>query len=173
MLPKNTINQIKLFTALVKPRPFDIEQPVRQQTYLRALSTLPNVEIIYGHFLTHVISMPSAESYPDKLQYVKVIKSEEKGSDVNIASHFLFDAFHNKYDIGVIISNDSDLLAPLVMAKKLGKIVGVLNPQQKPSRVLLKEAIFFKSIRKSALENSQFPSELSDKNGIFHKPKSW
>jgi hypothetical protein len=52
MLPHDTINQIKYFTALVNPRPTDPDQLTRQQIYLRALQTIPNLEIIYGHFLT-------------------------------------------------------------------------------------------------------------------------
>ena len=60
LLPRDTINQIKYFTALVHPRPSDLDQPRRQQTYLRALRTIPNLTIVYGHFLTHEIMMPLA-----------------------------------------------------------------------------------------------------------------
>jgi hypothetical protein len=52
LLPRNTIAEIKYFTALVSARPNDPNQTVRQQVYLRALGTLPNVSIHYGHFLT-------------------------------------------------------------------------------------------------------------------------
>lgn len=40
-LPRNTINRIRYFTALVKARPDDPQKPVRQQTYIRALQTIP------------------------------------------------------------------------------------------------------------------------------------
>jgi hypothetical protein len=43
LLRKNTIAQIKYFTALVSARLSDPDQPVRQQLYLRALGTLPKV----------------------------------------------------------------------------------------------------------------------------------
>src|SRR4030042_2435296 len=86
---KNDILKIKYFTALVKPRPHDQDQSVRQQSFLRALSTIPNIEIIYGHFLSHVVSMPLANGSG----YVNVIKTEEKKSDVNIAVHMLHDAY--------------------------------------------------------------------------------
>jgi uncharacterized LabA/DUF88 family protein len=49
---------------------------------------------------------------PDK-GYVRVTKTEEKGSDVNIATHLLMDAFDDAYELAVIISNDSDLLEPI------------------------------------------------------------
>jgi len=40
---------------------------------------------------------------------VKIVKTEEKGSDVNLAVHLLNDAWLNLYDCAVVISNDSDL----------------------------------------------------------------
>jgi len=42
LLPQNGIIAIKYFTAKVSARPHDPDQPIRQQTYLRALHTLPN-----------------------------------------------------------------------------------------------------------------------------------
>src|ERR1017187_297541 len=43
---------IKYFTARVKPRPGNPGQAQRQQVYLRALATVPNLSIHYGHFIT-------------------------------------------------------------------------------------------------------------------------
>lgn len=174
MLPKNEINAIKYFTALVKPRPYDEHQPIRQKTYLRALKTIKNLSIIYGHFLSHEVMMPLAESTGDKQKYIKVIKTEEKGSDVNIATHLLSDAYHDRYDMAVVISNDSDLIEPIrIVIAELKKGVGVVNPHKHPSRTLLKHASFFKSIRPSALARSQFPAVLIDEHGEFYKPDSW
>jgi uncharacterized LabA/DUF88 family protein len=171
MLPGDSINQIKYFTALVNPRPTDPDQLTRQQIYLRALQTIPNLEIIYGHFLTHEIMMPLA---PPKSGYAKVIKTEEKGSDVNLALHLLSDGYKNAYDAAVIVSNDSDLLLPVQFAKReLGKTIGVLNPQKHPSKVLTANADFVKNIRKGALSKCLFPNSLTDSQGVFTKPAGW
>jgi uncharacterized LabA/DUF88 family protein len=171
MLPRDTINQIKYFTALVNPRPTDPDQLTRQQIYLRALQTIPNLEIIYGHFLAHEIMMPLA---PPKSGYVKVVKTEEKGSDVNLALHLLSDGYKNAYDVAVIVSNDSDLLLPVQFVKKeLGKKIGILNPQKHPSKVLIANADFVKNIRKGVLSKCQFPSSLTDSKGTFTKPVTW
>ena len=62
LLPKHTIHRIKYFTARVVGRPGDPDQPTRQQIFLRALETLPNVEIILGHFLSSETLMPFAIS---------------------------------------------------------------------------------------------------------------
>ena len=171
LLPQHQIIKIKYFTARVSARPLDPDQPTRQQTYLRALQTLPNFEIILGHFLAHEISMPLA-SNPQKS--VRVIKTEEKGSDVNIAAHLVHDGYRGLYDLAVLITNDSDLLEPVkVVRYELNLPIGILNPQQHPSRVLLQHASFFKKIRQGTLAASQFPSPLQDANGTFHKPDGW
>ena len=126
MLPRDTIYQIKYFTALVNPRTKDRDQRTRQQTYLRALQTIPNLEIIFGHFLTHEVMMPLA---PPQKGYVKVIKTEEKGSDVNLALHLLSVGYKNVYDVAAVVSNDSDLLSPIQFVnKELGKTGGHPKP---------------------------------------------
>lgn len=174
ILPAHDITRIKYFTALVKPRPNDLQEPIRQQTYLRALKTLPNIEVIYGHYLSHRVWMPLAEMENGRVKYVEVIKTEEKGSDVNLATHLLHDAHLKRYEAAVVISNDSDLVTPIrIVTGELKRKVGVLNPQKNPSRELLKVASFFKSIREGALKTSLFTPELTDSIGAFHIPEKW
>ena len=103
-----------------------------------------------------------------------VIKTEEKGSDVNLASHLLLDAFRKDCEAALVISNDSDLLEPIrIVRREFGMPVGVASPHARPSQVLLKEASFFRSIRAGALRSSQFPATLADAVGSFTKPPSW
>lgn len=171
MLPRDAIHHIKYFTALVEPRPNDPGQRGRQQFYLRALRTIPNLTIYYGHFLSHAVTMPLATN---PSQFVGVIKTEEKGSDVNLATELLVDAFNNDFEAAAVISNDSDLLRPIeIVRSQFSKTVGILNPQKHPSDPLQREVDFFKKIRRSALKRSQFPDTLSDERGSFRKPSSW
>jgi hypothetical protein len=116
-LPKNTLREIKYFTALVSARPNDPDQPVRQQLFLRALGTLPNVSIHLGHFLTHEVTMALVVPPGHPQKYARVIKTEEKGSDVNLATHLLHDAHLGRFDIAVVVSNDSDLLEPIKIVR--------------------------------------------------------
>ncbi len=95
LLPKNVIGQIKYFTALVSARPTDPHQPVRQQLYLRALATLPKVSVHLGHFLTHDVTMALVVPPGQPQKYAKVIKTEEKGSDVNLATHCILNPHPN------------------------------------------------------------------------------
>ncbi len=174
MLPRHTINNIKYFTARVKPRPNDPTQPNRQQTYIRALCTIPDLSVIYGHFLSHDVWLPLANTSRERIQYARVIRTEEKGSDVNIATHLLNDAYQNDYEVAVIISNDSDLVEPVKIVRgQLGLKIGILNPHRHPSRELRANSDFFKKIRRSVLVASQFPSTLTDIRGTITKPEAW
>ena len=175
LLPKNQILKIKYFTALVTGRPGDPDQPNRQQIYLRALRTIPDLEIIYGHFLEHAVSMPLASSRPGKTKYVNVMKTEEKGSDVNIAAHLINDGYKGLYQVAILVTNDSDLVEPIkIVQNDLKLTAGVLNPRPvTPSQELRKFATFVKPIRKGVLAASQFPNTLIDRTGTFHKPAKW
>lgn len=167
---KNDLVKIKYFTALVKSRPHDPKQSVRQQMYLRALATFSEVEIIRGHFLTHKVTMPLA----DGSGTAEVTKTEEKKSDVNIAVHMLHDAYEDRYDLAVLVSNDSDLSEPLrIIRNKMHKQVGILNPHKRSSRELRKFANFNKTIRRGAIMACQLPQTMTDANGTFHKPDDW
>ncbi len=172
LFSRHEIHQIKYYTAKVKVRAADsdIEKPVRQQTYLRALKTTPVVEVIYGSFLSHVISMKQAYA----VGYVTVVKTEEKGTDVNIASHLIHDGHNREYDMAVVISNDSDLVAPIkIVTEKLGLPVIVVSPFERNSIELKRVASSVRHLRKGLLQESQFPIELKDETGTFTKPEIW
>lgn len=192
MLTNVQINQIKLFTGKVKSRPNDPNQPARQQLYFRALRTIPNLTIIPGSFVTHPKMMPKSQPLSSgKYEYVEVLYTQEKGSDVNLASHLLYDAFINDYDLAVVISNDSDLAEPIRIAKvKLKKKIGLINPSiNRPeykdaqgnidysliecTPKLKKYANFCLVITEQILQQSQFLATLADSQGTFHKPASW
>jgi uncharacterized LabA/DUF88 family protein len=174
LLPKNTIGKIKYFTALVSARANDPDQPVRQQLFLRALGTIPRISIHLGHFLTHEVIMAQVVPPGQPQKYVRVIKTEEKGSDVNLATHLLHDAHMGRFDIAVVVSNDSDLLEPIkIVRHELHKRVGILNPHPNPSRALLPHIDFIKPIRAGVLKASQFPVILTDAHGTFKKPPTW
>jgi hypothetical protein len=110
---KHKIESIKYFTARVSGKT-DPDQPIRQKTYIRALEkTIPELSVYYGHFLSHNVYRPLAHPidkrvFQKTIKFVQVIKTEEKGSDVNLAIHLLNDAWKGLYDSAIVISNDSD-----------------------------------------------------------------
>jgi len=128
LFPHDDIHKIKYYTAQIKLRPndADTDKPNRQQIYLRALRTLREVEIFYGTFLSHNVSMKLA----DGSGYARVIKTEEKGTDVNIAAHLVHDAHEKQFEIAVVISNDSDLVEPIrIVTQELGFPVIIVSSQ--------------------------------------------
>jgi len=176
--PKHQIISIKYFTALVSGK-IDPGQPIRQKTYIRALKTfIPEISVYMGHFTTHNVTKPIA--YPidkrlfgKKIKFVKVIKSEEKGSDVNLAVHLLNDAWQDLYDCAVVISNDSDLSEAFKLVEhQHKKMIGLLTPwRSNPSNELLRYTKFNKTVRKSALSRSQLPDPIP--GTTLHKPPVW
>lgn len=118
--------------------------------------------------------MPLVVAPGQPQRYARVIKTEEKGSDVNLATHLLHDAHMDRFDVAVVVSNDSDLLGPIkIVRNELGKKVGILNPQKNPSRAILPHIDFIKQIRSGALGASQFPATMQDAKGQFTKPAGW
>ena len=174
LLPRDTIIKIRYFTARVSARPSDPQQPIRQETYLRALATLPLIEVHYGHFVTRNVRLPLASPPASGPRSAEVIRTEEKGSDVNLATYLLRDTFTNNCDTAVVVSNDSDLAEAVHVARTdAGIRVGVINPH--PAKYLSRklQGTFFKQLRQSALAQSQFPPVLSDSKGVFRKPSAW
>ncbi|MEM6911085.1 MAG: NYN domain-containing protein [Verrucomicrobiota bacterium] len=179
--PKNRIVGTKYFSAKVDPAIGDPQAPVRQAIYWRALKTLPLLEIIEGQFRTRRSWAKVASPPPEKIE---VLKNEEKGSDVNLASYLLLDAFQNKFQAAIVISGDSDLFTPIRMVKdQLSKPVGVLNsqrlsgphkPKERKNAGLRRAASFYKKgVTWAQLERSQFPDSLRDKTGPMKKPSKW
>lgn len=169
---------IKYFTARVRSRPGNPQQAQRQQVYLRALHTIPGLTVHLGHFITRPATRMLVSPPRRGPRFVEVWVTEEKGSDVSLASHLLIDGFRGRYDLAVVVSNDGDLKEPVQFVREdLGSPVGVLNPHPRRSWALsprwLPPGSFYKPIRSAVLAASQFPDELSDANGTFRKPARW
>ncbi len=181
LLPDREINRIRYFTARVANYPHDPMARSRQGTYLRALRTIPDLTIHYGRFSHHPATAPIYPlTYADPSEppeRVRILKTEEKRSDVNLATMLLIDCFDEEFDEAVVISNDSDLTLPIeYVIDKFGKRVGVINPHHRSrvSRELSEVATwFYRRINRSALANSQFPADMSDSRGDFRKPALW
>ena len=56
-----------------------------------------------------------------------MLKSEEEGSDVDLASHLLHDSFRNLYDTIVIVSSIRRLVDILVDMVQFGSKTGYLS----------------------------------------------
>ena len=174
LLPQHRIGRIRYFTALVTNRPDDPTQAQRQQTYLRALETVPVLTIHYGHLLPKTKRRPLARPSRTGPRTAEILDTEEKGSDVNLASYLLLDGFDDDYELAVVVSNDSDLVLPIRMARsRLGKQVGVFDPSRRRSFELHGAASWYRPLRQGPLSASLFPGTLSDTQGQITKPAGW
>jgi uncharacterized LabA/DUF88 family protein len=149
LLPRYEINRIRYFTARISPRPDDVLARRRQHAYLRALAMNRLIAIHYGRFQESRVRMPLADPVPGSPRTVEVIKTEEKRTDVNIASHLLLDAFRAECDVAVLVSNDADLVEPLrILMAELGMSIGIVNPFPRPCRELAAlNPAFYRPIR--------------------------
>lgn len=169
---ENNLIKVKYITARVQPTDRDPQVNIRQDTYFRALEAYcQEVEIHFGHFLRHKVFAENANPPPNKIE---IFKTEEKGSDVNLALHVLNDAWADAYDCAVIVSNDSDLATALKMVREQQKkVIGLITPgapKRNPSWQLRQFSSFIKIIRPWALEKSLLPNPIPGTE--ISKPKS-
>lgn len=174
--PHHQITAINYFTAQVSGRR-DPQQPVRQQTYWRALqASTPEFRLVKGSFLTHPVSMPLVQPQAGQ-RYANVLKTEEKGSDVNLAVHLVNDAWQDAYDCAVIVSNDSDLAEAMKLVRQHhpGKRLGLVFPRREtgghPSRELSQHAHFVLRLGTRVLAACQLPAVIPGTS--IHRPAAW
>jgi len=171
-----------------------------QDIYLKALKKSGSVSLIeYGNYVARVKKAPLAEpdtkgrpqvirsqwpimvkdsnnvDVPDALFMVSYANWEEKGSDVNVASHLLIDAFTGAIDGAIVISNDSDLRFPIEQARTRVS-VGVVNPTPRPTAGALKSlptagvgGHWWEQLTKAHYEDHQFPPQVSG----YTAPSGW
>lgn len=177
----SAINKVYFFTALVK----NTQKKQRQNIYLEVLKKT-KIEIIKGNFIRNEAEYPLVpnanemilcEKCNQKNDKVKILKTEEKGTDVNLAAQLLIDAFEDKFDIAMVFSNDSDFLFPLKISKdKFKKNILLINPNHKfPSYTLKQNIGFFRmQIPTKLLKQSQFPETIRvNENRQVTRPKKW
>lgn len=125
---------------------------IRQKTYLEALRAHSSIDHLEeGKFVARVRRgllatagdrgqpVVTSPDWPVRVQdgngrpvrnarfVVSYQDLQEKGSDVNVASHLLMDVLDGRVDAAIVISNDSDLRLPLQRARRRVP-VGTVNP---------------------------------------------
>ncbi len=116
-----------------------------------------------------------ATPIPDARFMIQYLHMEEKGSDVNVASHLLIDIMDARVDAAMVISNDSDLALPLEQARKRVPIA-TINPSTSQTAGKLRgrrdEGVgrhWWWTINK----NAYFACQLPDPVGNQRKPVGW
>lgn len=178
----------------------DPSTPRDQNVYLRALLASGSVDHIeYGNFVRRVKSALLAardergrpqvvrsqwpviaqddggEHVRDGRFLVSVLNREEKGSDVNVATHLMADVLRGHVDAAVVVSNDSELELPLRWAREQVP-VGLINPGAKQLAGKLRGSPqdgvgdhWWERLSKDAYKAHQLPERL----GKLGKPYGW
>lgn len=175
--PDDELVAVKYFTAQIKTHKCDPNKALRQKIYLEALSQNSKLEITYGQFSIHKTKMPSAAEWEKgNIKLVEVIKTEEKGTDVNLAVQMVADAKDDLFDYAMLFSNDSDMsYAVQIAAKDCGKFVGLFVDKKAISFPKLKENVsYIRRLTPSVFAANQLPDEIITATGrIIRKPKEW
>jgi uncharacterized LabA/DUF88 family protein len=174
LLPDHAVTRVRYFTARVDDRPDDPRQSQRQDVYLRALRTRPQISLHFGQFRTRRkpvrLADPSDPAHPIAFALV----TEEKGTDVSLGAHLVWDAFRRDVegmDTALVISNDSDLQEPVDMARQLGIRVVVVNPHRHTGQAQHLFGDEVRRLRLGHLAKAQFPHQLLDQEGrVNHVP---
>ena len=172
--PLDDVQRVRYFTA-------QITGPTRpnQDAFLRALATLPTVDITLGAFKETSIpcehtGCPIQHTGPHRFKVQR-----EKMTDVNIATAMFEDAFLNRCDQLILVSGDSDLVGAVKAVRRLfpAKRVVVYVPSRHANRgfVELQAAASKASLLPlNLLHRAQFPISLADgSGGTINKPSSW
>jgi hypothetical protein len=182
------LGKIKYFTALVD----DLPSRTRQLTYIDA-HTVADIEIVYGQFRTHprwsrlVDPQPLQQGgdYDPELEHrtlnelghpkrAWVYKTEEKGSDVNLATHLMADAHYGHFQGALVVSEDSDLKLPLDLVRKMSKPIWVANPRARWQRELAPDPRFNRKVQCGHLVGAQFPDVVTTPAGRdIMRPRRW
>ncbi len=163
--PGQVLVSVKYFTSIIS-QPADRHD--RQAVYLGALHTLPNFHTHYGHYLEDTVTCQSC-GHTYRVYH-------EKMTDVNIAVEMMTDAFQDRFDVALLVSADSDLVAPVRAVRQLfsQKRVVVAFPPARYSTALGHAGGKPLHISQSILAKSQFPDDVAGPDGfIFHRPREW
>lgn len=156
---------VKYFTARISYPPDKVD---RQNSFIEALETLPDLYIFYGKYQVNPQICPSCGA----TSYVP----GEKMTDVNIAVEILTDAYQNLFDTAILISADSDLNGPVQAIRRLFPERRILAafPPNRTSWELRKSVNAYFTIGRALFKGSQFPDEIQKSDGyVLKRPENW
>jgi uncharacterized LabA/DUF88 family protein len=163
--PNQRLLLTKYFTARIAGPP---DKEKRQSTYIEALETLSNFQIVYGKYQLNPRQCSQC-GFEDEVP-------NEKMTDVNIAVEILKDAYQDAFDVALLISADSDLVPPVNAVKELfpSKRVVVASPPGRYSVGLANSASRSFVISRRNIAKSLLPEEIKKADGyVLRRPSLW
>ncbi|MBP6043871.1 MAG: NYN domain-containing protein [Rhodoluna sp.] len=194
--------EVNFFSAHLRQQFKDDLEPNRHSTYLNAL-VASGVKVKLGYFrkdstllnfatddwaqaivpaprglgkIACILKFVFPSTTPLNQRKARVLKLEEKATDVNLATQLLADAFNRKIDAALVISGDADLASAINETRNLGIAVTIANPDRsgRVSRLLLESSDKVIQIRDFDLNELQMPTSIVGRNGRpITRPRAW
>jgi uncharacterized LabA/DUF88 family protein len=168
MRPPETLVAVKYFTALVT---HDRPALNRQTHYLEALRAQGGITIHLGSFEQRKVKCAECQKWYKR--------SQEKRTDVNIATHLVADAHDELFDAIYLMSADADLVPAVEHIKsRFGTRITLIDPPRRHSDDLKSVCDRHFHIARSALNQSQLPDPVerptpSNRMRRYFKPAEW
>ena len=130
-IPKEVVNLlsnphtlVKTFLFAPKPDDFLITDSKRKATYnwITGLKNQDYFTVIEGSHVARPVAGATMDINNPATYYI-----EEKGTDVNLATHVLTKGFHNAFDTAIIMSGDTDYIPVMDILNTIGKNVVVVG----------------------------------------------
>lgn len=181
-VPGHQLDLIVYCTARVS----DPEPGSRQDRYIAALLARGGVEEVRGIYKRREKKGLLIKPAPPPHGIVTIKTREEKGSDVNLASRLLIDGFMQRYEEAIVMSHDTDLVAPIHHVNhELKKPVTMLfNRERIDSDGKREHSYFAKELQRAStraipyfdddVQACQLPDPvLTSRDARIAKPKDW
>ncbi len=137
VLPNFKINKVRVFTStLATEDPTLAEARWQKQVLLQS-----ELSIHLGRIkkTTRLYPLTASQTTSEERNSVKVLKYEEKGSDVSLAAHMVRDALLEKASIHYLMTSDTDFEPVIEMLKTdLNVRVGILCTTKNIPKLFLK-----------------------------------
>ena len=169
------VSSVFLYTAPLLDRKGCIGVATKQDIWFRALSATNTAQVVLGHHVRQVRSLPRVEPDGSEGSSVRVVQTIEKGSDVNLAVDLVDRAHRGRFHAAAVVSNDGDLRRAVEsVSRGLLIPVVVINPQSgRQSRGLAAAATDVRTVRPNDLVRSQLPERIETATDVIHKPSAW
>lgn len=193
LIPEGTtLDEVHYFTTRIQSRPNDPRAPERQATYLRALGSLQGVSVHEGRFKSEKKQVVLVDPQPmnskrgrpkgphkplGELGWPRkawAYNTEEKETDVALGGMLVADCCDGKFDVAVVVTDDTDLAWPIRFVRGRGKRVVVVSPRGYWLKELAPSIDDVRKIHHGVIEQHQLPNPVVLDDGTeIVKPPRW
>ena len=156
---------MKTYLFAYKPcdKLMELERYSKYYEWLCRIKNSPYFEIIEGRQELRTI-----ENVTLDINNPQTYTTEEKETDINLATHMLAKGFQNAYDIAILVSGDTDYIKVVETLHNIGKIVVVAHfPHQnidKYNGITDAHIVLYDDILKEAYNNNVLKKHSNEKS---------